>query len=140
MLGWVAGMFLVLVAASAILGREEIVAAFPASAEIYQKFGLPVSTGFGLEFADVTSERLDERGVAILVVKGRIVNVSGRQRAVPPVRLTLLDAGGRALQEELFKPEHEVLAADGTTTFTGRLVDPVEQARNFSVTFDVDSY
>lgn len=139
-LGWVAGVCLVLMAASAILGREEIVAAFPASAEIYQKVGLDVHTGFGLEFADVTSQRLAERGVAILVVEGRIVNISGRRHAVPPVRLTLLDGGGRALQEELLRPEVEMLAEDGATRFTGRVVDPVDQARNFSVTFDVDSY
>jgi predicted Zn finger-like uncharacterized protein len=137
---WLVAVVVVVLGAGGILGRDEIVSAFPASAEVYAKLGLPVATGFGLEFEDISSQRFAERGVSILVVEGRIVNVSGRERAVPPVRVSLLDASGRALQEELFEPGVEVLRAGARTSFLGRLVNPAEQAQNFSVTFDVDTF
>jgi predicted Zn finger-like uncharacterized protein len=126
--------------AGGILGRDEIIAVFPASAEVYAKLGLPVATGFGLEFEDISSQRFAERGVSILVVEGGIVNVSGQERAVPPVRVSLLDGSGRPLQEERFQPKVEVLRAGATTSFLGRVVDPAEQAQNFSVTFDVEPF
>jgi predicted Zn finger-like uncharacterized protein len=137
---WLAAVVVVVLGAGGFLGRDEIVAAFPASAEVYAKLGFPVATGFGLEFEGISSQRFAERGVSILVVEGRIVNVSGRERAVPPVRVTLLDASGRSLQEERFAPRVEVLGAGGTTSFLGRVVDPAEQAQNFSVTFDVETF
>jgi predicted Zn finger-like uncharacterized protein len=133
-------VFVAVLGAGGILGRDEIIAVFPASAEVYAKLGLPVATGFGLEFEDISSQRFAERGVSILVVEGRIVNVSGQERAVPPVRVSLLDGSGRPLQEERFQPKVEVLRAGGTTSFLGRVVDPAEQAQNFSVTFDVDPF
>jgi predicted Zn finger-like uncharacterized protein len=137
---WLAAVVIIVLGAGGILGRDKIVAAFPASAEVYAKLGFPIATGFGLEFEGISSQRFAERGVSILVVEGRIVNVSGRERAIPPVRVTLLDASGRSLQEELFQPRVEVLGAGGTTSFLGRVVDPAEQAQNFSVTFDVETF
>jgi len=137
LIGWAAGVMVALALASAIVGRNEIVAAFPASASVYQKLGLPVTRSLGLQFEDVSSQRLAERDVSILVVEGRIVNASNHHRSVPPIRITLLDGGGRALQHELFKAELERLPAGAVTTFSGRMVNPAAQARNFSVTFDL---
>lgn len=137
LVGWLVGVLVVLLLASAIIGRNEIVAGFPASAALYQKLGLPVTVQLGLQFENVVSERLDERGVSILVVEGEIVNVSEQAREVPPVRVSLLDDAGRPLQYELFEAGAPLLQAGGKTSFSGRLVNPAKQARNFSVTFDL---
>ena len=139
LVGWLIGVLAVLVVASAVIGRNEIVAGFPASATLYQKLGLPVTQQLGLQFEGITSQRLEEGGVTVLVVEGAIVNVSEHDRAVPPIRVTLLDDGGRRLQQELFKAKEIELEAGAKTSFSGRLVNPAEQARNFSVTFEVDS-
>ena len=139
LVGWLVGVLIVLIAASAVIGRNEIVAGFPASASIYQKLGLPITLRLGLQFEGVTSKRVDERGVAVLVVEGDIINVSEHDRSVPPIRVTLLDGGGRELQQELFKAKDTRLGAGAKTSFSGRLVNPAEQARNFSVTFEVNS-
>ena len=138
-MGWLVGVLVVLIIASAVIGRNEIVAGFPASAMIYQKLGLPVAVQLGLQFEGVTSKRLEEGGVAVLVVEGEVVNVSDRSRAVPAIRITLLDGGGRRLQQELFRAQDAKLEAGAKTSFSGRLVNPAEQARNFSVTFEIDS-
>jgi predicted Zn finger-like uncharacterized protein len=134
-----AGAVVVLAIASAAIGRNEIVAYFPASAPIYRSLGLPVTVRLGLEFEDVTSERLVEGGISVLVVEGEIVNQSKQTRSVPPIRVTLLDGGGRQLQHEILNSKDLSLDAGGKTTFSGRLVNPPSQARNFSITFDVDS-
>lgn len=139
LVGWLVAVLIVLILASAVIGRNEIVAGFPASATIYQKLGLPITQQLGLEFKGVTSKRLEEGGVAVLVVEGDIVNASGQSRAVPPIRVTLLDGSGRRLQAELFKAKDAELEAGAKTSFSGRLVNPAEQARNFSVTFETES-
>ena len=68
----------------------------------------PLDPELGLHFEDVTSARLEEGGIAVLVVEGAIVNPTPHERSVPPVRVTLLDGGGRQVQEELFwaKEQH----------------------------------
>jgi predicted Zn finger-like uncharacterized protein len=139
LVGWLVGVLIVLIIASGIIGRNEIVAGFPASAGIYHKLGLPVTVELGLRFEGVTSKRLVDGGVAVLVVEGRIVNVSDRTRAVPPILVTLDDGGGHRLQQELFRAVDAELKAGAETSFSSRLVNPAEQARNFSLTFDVDS-
>jgi predicted Zn finger-like uncharacterized protein len=139
LVGWLAGVLVVLVVASAVIGRNEIVAGFPASAAIYQWLGLPIALQLGLQFEGVVSKRLQEGGVAVLVVEGAIINLSEKQRRVPPIRVTLLDGGGRRLQQELFRAKDGELDAGGKTRFSGRLLNPAEQARHFSVTFEVGS-
>lgn len=139
LIGWLIGVLVLLVVASAIIGRNEVVAVFPESAPIYQSLGLPVTMQLGLQFENVTSERFDERGIAILVIAGEIVNLSERPREVPQVKITLLDEGGREVQAELFEPTAATLDSGGKTQFSGRLVNPSADARNFSVTFDVPS-
>src|SRR5919106_851431 len=76
---------------------------------------------------------------AVLVVEGAIINVTPHDRPVPPIRITLLDSGGRQLQEELFRAKEQHLEPGAKTSFSGRMVNPADRARNFSVTFEVDS-
>jgi predicted Zn finger-like uncharacterized protein len=139
LIGWLIGVLLVLILAAAIIGRNEVVAIFPEAAPVYQKVGLSVTLPLGLQFENVTSERFDERGIAILVIEGDIVNLSEQPRDVPQVRITLLDDSGREIHQELFEPADSKLESGGKTQFSGRLVNPAAEARNFSVTFDVPS-
>lgn len=139
LVGWLVAVLAALVVASAVIGRNEIVDGFPASASIYQKLGLPVTIQLGLQFEGVTSKRLEEGGIAVLVVEGEIVNVTEQDRPVPPIRIILQDNGGRDLQEELFRAKDQHLEAGAKTSFSGRVVNPAVRARNFSVTFEVDS-
>lgn len=131
---------LILAVAGATIGRDEIVDRFPESAVIYQALGLPVEVqAAGLEFEQLDSKRVVEGGVAVLVIEGEIVNQSKESRHVPPIRVILLDDGGRQLQREIFRSKDVSLDAGGKTTFSGRLVNPPSQARNYSITFDVGS-
>jgi hypothetical protein len=132
-------VFVLLLLVSAVIGRNEIVAGIPASAAIYQRLGLPVEEELGLEFADVKSDWQVEGGASVLVVEGEIVNLSEGSRAIPPVRITILDGDGRELQHENFSIDPEVLDGGGAASFSGRLINPVERGENFRLTFDLDS-
>jgi predicted Zn finger-like uncharacterized protein len=136
--GWMVAMLAVLVT-SAVIGRDEIVASFPDSAPIYRALGLSSGVQPGLEFGEVSSDRVVEGGVAVLVFEGEIVNQSKEPLHVPPIRVILLDDGGRQLQLETFSSRDASLDAGAKTTFSGRLVNPPSQARNYSITFDVGS-
>jgi predicted Zn finger-like uncharacterized protein len=136
---WLAVTLVVVVLASAVIGRNEIVAAFPESAAIYRALRVPLAAQPGLEFGEVKSDRVVEGGIAVLVFEGEIVNQSKEPRSVPPIHVILLDDGGRQLQRETFSSKDSSLAAGGKTTFSGRLVNPPSQARNYSITFDVGS-
>jgi predicted Zn finger-like uncharacterized protein len=138
LIGWLAAVLVVLLAASAVIGRNEIATGFPATAAIYAALGLPVAPELGLEFEGITSTRLEEGGISVLVVEGAIVNTTGAERTVPPIRVTLLDGGGRELQEELFKAKEQNLEAGSKTSFSGRVVNPAERARNYRVTFELE--
>jgi predicted Zn finger-like uncharacterized protein len=138
LLAWLSAVLLILLAASAVIGRNEIVAGFPATASVYQLLGLPVAAEIGLQFESIKSTRLEEGGISVLVVEGAIVNPTSSDRPVPPIRITLLDSGGRELQEELFRAKEQLLEAGSKTSFSGRVVNPAERARNYSVTFEVD--
>jgi predicted Zn finger-like uncharacterized protein len=137
--GWLVATLVVLVLASATIGRNEIVARFPESAAVYRALGLPLAVRPGLEFGQVKSDRVVEGGVAVLVFEGEIVNQSKEPRHVPPIRVILLDDGGRQLQREIFSSKDASLDAGGKTTFSGRLVNPPSQARNYSISFDAGS-
>jgi predicted Zn finger-like uncharacterized protein len=138
LLGWLAAALVVLLAASAVIGRNEIATGLPATAAIYHALGLPVAPELGLQFEGVKSTRLEEGGISVLVVEGAIVNTAGSERTVPPIRITLLDGGGRELQEELFRAKEQNLEAGSKTSFSGRVVNPAERARNYRVTFELE--
>ena len=139
LIGSLVAVLAVLIVASAVIGRNEIVAGFPASASIYRGLGLPIAVDLGLQFEQITSTRLQEGGIAVLDVEGAIVNMTPQDRPVPPIRITLLDSGGRQLQEELFQAKEQHLEPGAKTSFSGRVVNPADRARNFSVTFELDS-
>jgi predicted Zn finger-like uncharacterized protein len=138
LIGLLAAVLVLLLAASAVIGRNEIAADFPATAAVYQALGLAVAPELGLRFEEVKSTRLEEGGISVLVVEGAIVNTTGSERAVPPIRITLLDGGGRELQEELFQAKEQNLEAGSKTSFSGRVVNPAERARNYRVTFELE--
>lgn len=135
---WLLAALVILVLAGAVIARNEVAQIFPASAAVYQTLGLPVTLRLDLQFENVTSERLEERGLSILVVEGEVVNQADAARSVPPIKISLLDGSGRELQHELFEAEDTRLTPGARTSFSARVVNPVEQARNFSVTFDLE--
>ena len=135
-IGWLVLVLLLLVLAGAVIGRNEVASAFPVTAPLYQKVGLPITVRSGLEFRSLGSRRVEEQNLVVFVVEGEIHNVAGASRRVPAVRVALLDEARNEVDFGLFDPPERNLAPGAMTRFEARLVDPPVASRSFRVTFD----
>jgi hypothetical protein len=135
--GWLAVLLILLVLTGLVLGRNEVVALAPQTAPLYQRMGLPVTQAIGLEISGIVSERLAGEDGDVLRITGSVQNVAGAERAVPPLRIALLDAAREEVLVQEVELPQPVLAHGASTRFSVDLAEPPAAARNFSVTFAV---
>lgn len=120
----------------ALIGlKSTIIGMFPAARGVYDMIGLSGDPFAGLAIQKVKSERGNEQGQEVLVVRGVVANVSDDPRTVPLVKVMLFDAEGNVIQEALAAPFKNQLEAKARVNFTARLVAPSPLARRVEVTF-----
>ena len=90
-----AGIRAVLILAALIAGRDKIASRVPAMISLYQRLGFSLELPLGIEFRGLASQHRLAEGRPMLVVMGEISNISAQRRAVPPIRVTVLDAQRR---------------------------------------------
>jgi predicted Zn finger-like uncharacterized protein len=133
--GWVALVAAVLVIGFAAANyRTQIVTVWPQSASLFSKFGMAVNTR-GLDFTDVRHLNQTEDGQPVLVITGKLVNVSTKRLDVPPLRVTLSDANRRAIYDWSFDPSSHPLAPGESVAFRTRLSNPPASARHVEMRF-----
>jgi predicted Zn finger-like uncharacterized protein len=137
--GWLVVVLLLLVLAGLVVGRNEVVAAFPQALSIYDRLGLPVTARLGLELRGLTARRLEEHGVTVFLVEGEVHNLTRSERPVPPVRVALLDGEGRELDSAIFRAAQPTVAGNGVVRFEAKMLDPPLAARSFRVAFEPGS-
>jgi predicted Zn finger-like uncharacterized protein len=122
--GWLA---LVLIFASlgwaSVHFREDVVTLWPQSASIYKALGLAVNPG-GIDIVDVKNDLHIEAGARVLVVSGKLINVSGREESVPQLTISLLDERERELYHWPVLAQTGTLMPGQSTHFLARLSDP----------------
>ncbi|MBF0268596.1 MAG: DUF3426 domain-containing protein [Alphaproteobacteria bacterium] len=129
-------LFLGGLAAGAYFLRSQIVELWPDAAIFYEEVGIEAEAlGSGLKFRNVTSERVMENNVEILVVRGVVANVSDKTRDLPLVKLSLYDSANLVVQEKIMPPPERTLAANESTGFKVNVESPAAAARRFEVTF-----
>ena len=135
--GWIAfGVVVVGLLAGGVLARTAIVELWPPSARLYALVGLPVDPpGAGLKFQGVRSEHRVENGAALLIVEGRIVNDSDRERAVPKLRAVTLDAEKKPLKTWTIEPSQNGLLPGEVAIFQSAEPDP-GAAAEVMITFE----
>jgi hypothetical protein len=85
---------------------------------LYDLLGLEEETfELGLELRDLKTARRLIDGEPVVVVEGRIVNLSDRDRQVPPLRASVTDAQEVVLESWTFQADSANLAPGGTTRF-----------------------
>ncbi|WP_375458003.1 zinc-ribbon domain-containing protein [uncultured Enterovirga sp.] len=131
-----AALALLLLAAlpAAILARAAIVAALPGTAIVFSALGLPVNL-VGLRFDGVASTLTQEGGTPVLVVTGEIVNVAGRDKAVPPIEVVVEGEAGEVLYAWAVEPSAGELAGAAKIPFRARLASPPPAGKRILVTF-----
>jgi len=117
--------------------QDQIVDVVPEAGDLLTQAGLRhEKPGAGLELRKAgTPERFVLNDVDVLVVRGIIANVSDRIRAVPTMKLVLLDKAGQPVQEKLSRPPATALDPQGTTSFKILLERPDPSAVEVVVVF-----
>ena len=117
----------------AILGRDKIIATWPATAPVYTMLHLREQPGAGLEVT-VTPTRTTQS----LVIDGNIVNGSATARRVPRLRITLRDGNKSDLESKMIDPPVDRLAPGATAHFNTVFEHPSITATGVDVTFATD--
>ncbi|MFN4282929.1 MAG: MJ0042-type zinc finger domain-containing protein [Alphaproteobacteria bacterium] len=140
--GVIAWMVLILIvaglAAGVVLGRHEIVAAWPPAAKLYELAGFAgEELGNGLELRNVASASRSEDGVAVLAIEGEVANISSAARDVPTMRAIIKD-GDREVRSWTFKAAQARLLPGESASFVTSLRDPPANATGLTITFTAD--
>ncbi|HHK74419.1 MAG TPA: hypothetical protein ENJ57_04555 [Rhizobiales bacterium] len=126
---------LALLAGGGIYYRMAVCTYVPALAGLYEAIGLPVNL-LGVDFAGVELTRKYENGFPLLSIQGEVVNVSGRVRQVPDVRLGLKGPGGQEIYHWSINVGRTRLGPDQRVKFVTRLASPPEEASKLILKFD----
>jgi len=127
--------FLVLVG-SLFVGREVIIGMWPGSRDIYAMAGLDVTIpGEGLAIRDYTARRETRDGSSFMIIEGKVTNVTDLDRAIPPIRVSLLNPLKKQLMTVVVQPEKAILPAADSITFKAEFENPPATAREMEVTF-----
>jgi hypothetical protein len=121
----------------AVVAREEIVQAWPASARLYAVAGLNVEApGTGLVLQNIRSEQRFDGATPVLRVTGQVANISQLAREVPEIRAVSLDAQRRPIQSWRFTANPTRLLPGEVATFETVQREPGENIAQVTVSFD----
>ena len=133
--GWgVLAASVVVLATPAVAFPRHVTTLFPAAAQLYEKVGVSVNKR-GLEFREISYRRELDEGVLVLVIEGKVVNVSGSKHELAPLRIALLDDLKQDLYTWTLKTEPDVLEPSGAATFKTRLAAPPSDATDLQIRF-----
>jgi predicted Zn finger-like uncharacterized protein len=125
---------LVLMIAMAIIFRVDVVRLWPRTASAYAGVGLPVNS-LGLVIEGVRFEPSLQEGHAALSVSGMIRNIENEPVVTPPLRISLLDAEGKAVATKIARPADARIPPGETRHFAIALLDPPASAKELEVAF-----
>ncbi|MET0293444.1 MAG: DUF3426 domain-containing protein [Phenylobacterium sp.] len=134
-----AGMAAVVAATigAAVIFRVDVVKLWPHTAAAYAGVGLPVNQ-IGLTIENLAVETTLKDGHAAYSITGAIRNVEGRQITAPPLKMSLLNASGRALVTKIARPADPRIAPGASRHFGLVIVDPPSTAAELEVSFATD--
>ncbi len=117
--------------------RAKMVTHFPFLKDYYAMVGIPVSTvGLGLEFAQVSPDRVAEGGREILIVRGVVNNTTETGRPMPAITLALYDGEDKEIGRQTIPPPVPSLPGEATVGFRVNMPDVPGNAHHYKVFFD----
>lgn len=125
---------LLIVDAMLIGWRTDVVRLLPQMASFYGAIGMPVNLR-GLSLDDLATATEMHEGVPILVVRGKIVNVTGAIAEVPRLKLIVRDAARREIYSWTVAPSVARLLPYRSTEFSSRLASPPTGSKDVMVRF-----
>lgn len=114
--------------------RQQIAMLWPQSSALFATFGVAVNAQ-GIAIDGTSYRRESEHGQPVWIVTGRLVNRSGRELVVPPVRVALTDANARELYHWTVRSPRRTLKPGQTLGFSARIPSPPPGARQVQLGF-----
>ena len=118
----------------AVVKRDDVVRMFPEASSAYAMAGLPVNR-FGLEFSDITADRVFDGTTPVLNVTGRVLNVTDRVQPVPDIRVDLRNDTGHEVESLLVTPSQTSIAPGEEFSFSTSMNSPSLEAYDLAVSF-----
>lgn len=133
--GWAAlALIVAAIGWSVVRYRQDIATLWPQTASLYRVMGLAVNTR-GLAFQDKSAHYEIQGGQDVLVITGRLVNITSHDLTVPPIRIALIDADRRELYHWSVTPNPGMLGPGQAMPFQTRLPSPPPAARDIELRF-----
>jgi predicted Zn finger-like uncharacterized protein len=125
---------LISVNAGLLAWRSDIVRLAPQTASVYAAIGMPVNLR-GLAFENIKTSKEMQDGIAVLVVEGSIVNVTGKAVEVPRLRLAVRNDSKTEIYSWTTSPARSILGPAEALPFRSRLASAPEDGRDVLVRF-----
>jgi predicted Zn finger-like uncharacterized protein len=133
--GWASfGLFALAPFISAALLPETVVMAAPATVKIYEKLGYTINI-YGLDIRHVEQQNTVVDGAHVLMIKGEISNPTDSVRKIPSLRFALSGDEPKELYTWTLDTTSRPLRPGETTSFTTRVAQPPELAKNLKIRF-----
>lgn len=114
--------------------RADLVTWFPALAGLYAAIGMPVNV-VGLEFVDSKTLTSFRGGKPVMLITSRIRSVASQTVPVPPVLVSLVDAGGATVYEWTVTPKATTMAPGEVFDFSTEVSAPPQGAVTVRLSF-----
>ena len=122
---------------AAIWYRDFIMSRVPQTEPIFASIGLgPEAPGAGLQLQVSKPAFTTRDGKRVVTIKGFVVNISEKSRAVPNMIVKVHDKNKKVILEKKFEPSSPKLLIKERIPFSTELVDPPEAGTGIEVTFD----
>lgn len=134
--GWAALAGIVIaVAWSAVRFRQDIAGMWPQSSSFYAALGMHVNTR-GIDFQNKSAHLETEDGQDVLVITGKLVNITSHELTVPQIRVSLSDADKRELYHWNFAAGVSTLGPGQSASFRTRLPSPPAAMKHIELRFE----
>jgi predicted Zn finger-like uncharacterized protein len=125
---------LMLVSATLVGFRKDVVRHAPQLASFYSAIGMPVNLR-SMAFTDVKIGNEIHDGVPVLVIEGVIVSTTSKTVEVPRLRFAIRSVSGAEVYSWTAPPAQPTLGAFETLPFHSRLASPPAEAHDIEVRF-----
>jgi predicted Zn finger-like uncharacterized protein len=118
----------------AVMLRQDVARLWPRTASAYAMVGLPVNL-VGLSIEGQRAQPALKDGHAAVVVSGALRNVLGRPVAAPPLRISLLNSGGKPVLVKIADPGGARIPPGEVRRFSVDVLDPPVSATDVEISF-----
>ena len=120
----------------AFVAKDIVFQYYPPAKQMYIDYGLyEPEPGEGLSPQDIKPSRDLRSGVEYLIVEGKVVNITDKPVAVPPLRVSLTNPEGKVLASEILELGKAELQPGETMPFKAEFENPPGTARSMTVDF-----